>query len=176
MILIVHLVACFWHLVVRYDYDWMPPKDIYLGKTDVHNPNMTASAYITELYYSVALLFGTEAAPNTEWETLFAAIILFFGAMLTAAIFGNMTVLFQNLSRKNSKFHEMLDDANTAMTNINIPDDLIGKVNDYLTYTYSNLHMQEELNKFFKMLSPSYKYIITIYLYKDLLKKNHKLI
>lgn len=79
------------------------------------------------------------------------------------------------MSRSNSKFHEMLDDANTAMKNINIPDDLIKKVNEYLTYTYGNMHMQEELNKFFKMLSPSYKYLITIHLYKDLLKKNHKI-
>ena len=46
------------------------------------------------MYYSVALLFGTEAVPVNEWQTLFAAVILLLGAILTAAIFGNMTVLF----------------------------------------------------------------------------------
>jgi len=70
----------------------------------------------------------------------------------------------------------MLDDANTAMKNINIPDHLITKVNDYLMYTYTNLYRQEELNKFFKLLSPSYKYIVTLHLYKDLLKKNNELL
>ncbi len=43
-------------------------------------------------------------------------------------------------------------------------------------YTYTNLYRQEELNKFFKLLSPSYKYIVTLHLYKDLLKKNNKLL
>jgi hypothetical protein len=131
---------------------------------------------MTQLYYAVAMLFGTEVAPVTDWETLFATFVLLLGSIVTAAIFGNMTVLFQNLSRKSSRFHEMLDDANTAMKNINLPDHLITKVNDYMMYTYTNLYRQEELNKFFKLLSPSYKYMVTVHLYKDLLKKNNKLL
>ncbi len=37
LILIVHLVACFWHLLVRDNTDWMPPKDSLRGETDVHD-------------------------------------------------------------------------------------------------------------------------------------------
>lgn len=145
LILIVHLVACFWHLLVK-NGDWIPPKDANNKDedgnpmTDVHDELKVVSAYSTQLYYAVALLFGTEVAPANKWETFFATFILLLGSIVTAAIFGNMTVLFQNLSRKSSRFHEMLDDANTAMKNINIPDHLITKVNDYLMYTYTNLY------------------------------------
>ena len=46
------------------------------------------------MYYAVALLFGTETAPVSTGETLFAAFVLLFGSIVTATIVGNMTVLF----------------------------------------------------------------------------------
>ena len=47
LILIVHLVACFWHLIVRNDDDWMPPKDSLRGETDVHDNTKILSQYST---------------------------------------------------------------------------------------------------------------------------------
>ncbi len=47
LILIVHLVACFWHLIVRDDTDWMPPKDSLRGETDVHDSTKMLSQYST---------------------------------------------------------------------------------------------------------------------------------
>jgi len=72
----------------------MPPKDSGRGETDVHDPSKKVAQYSTQLYYAVALLFGTEVAPVTSGETFFATFILLLGSIVTAAIFGNMTVLF----------------------------------------------------------------------------------
>jgi hypothetical protein len=46
LILIVHLVACFWHLLVRNNDAWIPPKDSG-RETDVHNENQKLSQYST---------------------------------------------------------------------------------------------------------------------------------
>ena len=63
MVLIVHLVACFWHLIVRNDLMWMPIKDLENLKTDVHNSTLKMSPYFTELYTSAMMLVGINMAP-----------------------------------------------------------------------------------------------------------------
>ena len=42
------------------------------------------------------------------------------GAIINANIFGNMAVLIQNMNRKDTKFQEQIDTANTAMKNLKL--------------------------------------------------------
>ena len=84
---------------------------------------------------------------------------------MTAIIFGNMTVLFANLSRRSTKFQEDYDNANLTMENIRITQELKDKINAYLEATYANLHRKAELEEFSKLLSPSLKLEVKEQLY-----------
>jgi hypothetical protein len=118
------------------------------------------------------LLVGINVAPVTIWEHFFATFILLLACILFAGVFENMTVLMNEISKKSNKFHDMLDDANNAMTNLNLSSEIIYKVDTYLSYTFINLYKQDELKRFLKLLSPNYRQIFSMHLYRDLLKKN----
>jgi hypothetical protein len=62
------------------------------------------------------------------------------------------------------------------MENIHLPEKLVSNINKFLYSTYTNLDRQEELDKFFSLLSPNLKYEVVIHLYKDLLLKDSTLI
>ncbi len=86
------------------------------------------------------LLVGINVAPVTVFEHFFATFILLMACILFAGVFENMTVLCNEISKRSNKFHDMLDDANNAMTNLNLSHGIIFKVDAYLSYTFINLY------------------------------------
>ncbi len=83
-----------------------------------------------------------------------------------------MAVILQELNKKNSKFQEKIDGANTVMMNLKLPKDLQKQVLDYLIYTQSNLDRQKELDAFKKMISPSLKIEVVRHIFADVIKNN----
>jgi hypothetical protein len=50
--------------------------------------------------------------------------MIIIGAMITAVLFGEMTVLMSNINRKSTEFQELQDTANTTMKNMRLDADL----------------------------------------------------
>ena len=69
-------------------------------------------------------------------------------AIFNAIIFGNMTLIVSELSKKAQLFQEKLDTANTAMKNMELPADTQNKVINYLLYTEAGLEHRKELEDF----------------------------
>ena len=61
------------------------------------------------VYYAFLLIIGNEVAPVTSAQTIFAALITVFGALLVAFIFGNMASLLSAMNKKEEKFQSELD-------------------------------------------------------------------
>ena len=118
------------------------------------------------------MLGGNDLGPRGEFQYIFISLILVFGALINAILFGNMGVMLQSLSRKTSNFQAKLDGANDAMKNLNIPDSIKDDVKYYLSYTQSTLDHQKELDEFLVMLSPSLKQKVITYIFYDTILKN----
>lgn len=118
------------------------------------------------------MLGGNDVGPRGEFQYIFISIILIFGAIINAILFGNMGVMLQSLSRKTTDFQAKLDNANDAMKNLNIPEDIKDDVKFYLSYTQSTLDHQKELDAFLIMLSPSLKQKVIRHIFYDTILKN----
>ena len=86
-----------------------------------------------------------------------AAFATFAGAIINANIFGELAVLITQLSQKQQEFLKKIDDMNTAMKNIKLPQNIQAKVRDYLYSIKSSQDNQRELDLFLTSLSPSIK-------------------
>ena len=75
------------------------------------------------LYTAVLALGGNEMGPRTNTEIIVMFSILIFLTMYNALIFGDMTVLVSEVTKKASNFQEQIDVANTAMKNMALPSD-----------------------------------------------------
>ena len=73
--------------------------------------------------YHAIMVFGlNEVAPISKDEILIIIMLMIVSAILNAYIFGEMAVLVQEMDKKDIEFQESLDNANTAMHSLEIPD------------------------------------------------------
>ena len=91
LLLIVHWVACLWFLIIN-NTSWMPPFSANYGVTDFYILDMWGQ-YAIVFYYAILLLLGSDILPLTTGSTVFAALIVLTGSIVTAFIFGNMAAI-----------------------------------------------------------------------------------
>ena len=91
--------------------------------------------YGTVLYHSVISFALVEIAPRTKLELAAISFIMLISAMVNANIFGIFAVLQEQLNKKSVNFQEEFDNANTAMSNLQIPVDTQEKIRKYLLKT-----------------------------------------
>lgn len=141
LIVLIHCLACFWYYVVDRDQDWVPPLDFIHVKTNLYNEG-TFKKYFSSVYHAIMMLNGGEVGPRTVIELIFVSVIMLAGAIINANIFGNMAVLIQNMNRKDTKFQEQIDTANTAMKNLKLPAKTQRMVKDFMLSTQSTFDQQ----------------------------------
>ena len=78
--------------------------------------------------------------PRTNLEISIMFIILIGLTMYNAQIFGEMTVLVSEVTKKASNFQDQVDVANTAMKNMNLPKEAQELVRTYLITTQGTQH------------------------------------
>jgi len=117
------------------------------------------------------MLASNELGPRTPAEYLFVSVMMIVGALIMANIFGEMAVLAQVMTKKQVKFQEQIDTANTAMKNLVIGPEVQQEVRNYFLFTQVTLDEQQELEKFLELLSPSLKLEVTIHIFAKLMKK-----
>ena len=77
--------------------------------------------YMVVLYMAVLALGGNEMGPRTTVEIVYVFVVLIGLVLYNAVIFGEMTVLVSDISKKESSFQSQVDVANTAMKNMDLP-------------------------------------------------------
>lgn len=128
--------------------------------------------YLIAFYHAILILNGNEVGPRDVPEYLWVIATLLAGAMLNATIFGNIAVLLQEINKKEARFQEKIDLANTAMMNMGLPMSIQTKVINYLLYTQSNLDRQNDFNALQEMVSPSLKMDIIRNIFSPIIMKN----
>lgn len=77
------------------------------------------------------------------------------GAIFQAYIFGELAVLIAQVGTKAKRQQETIDNANTAMENVNLPGPLRDEIREFFKGTGETKMIADELNSFLDKLSPS---------------------
>lgn len=151
----IHCTGCAWFSIAKIDETWIPPLD--LGSDHVIYKESLLRQYFIGIYHSVLMMMGNDIYPVGDLQVFFVVFANTLGAILNANILGNMAVLIQDLNKKTDAFQKRLDQVNTAMHNIKLPQDIQARVVGFLQYTQQSQENQRELNLFIQNISPSLK-------------------
>ena len=92
------------------------------------------------------------------------------GAIATAFIFGNMAALMAVINKKDSTFQEQMDFVSNTMRSIKLPEKIQNQIIDYLMHCQESPDIQQGIDKFFEILSPSLKNVIMSHIYQKIIK------
>mmetsp|Transcript_3540 Transcript_3540/g.5333 ORF Transcript_3540/g.5333 Transcript_3540/m.5333 type:complete len:150 (+) Transcript_3540:1829-2278(+) len=118
------------------------------------------------------IVTGNEISPLTHSQILMVAVLSIIGALFIANIFGTFAVVVSALNRKQQRFQDKIDVANTSMFNMKLPASLQEEIRAFMTQTSSNLDNQKELDTFMLMISPSLRTKVTKYIFINAIQKN----
>ena len=139
LVIVLHLVGCFWNLIISsHDY-WIPPLDfVWTGKYPFlyrfYGEDLNYR-YLVHFYNAVLFLGGNEMGPRTNQEIIICTLILVAMAIFNASLFGDMAVLTEMNGRKQALFQEQIDIANTAMKQLDLPPKFQDQVREFLIFT-----------------------------------------
>lgn len=106
--------------------------------------------------------------PRSNLEIALVICFLIGTAILNANIFGEMAVLVAQSSRLATEFQAQVDEANTAMSNIELQKDSRYTIRSYLITTQGTHHEQTELREFIDMISPDLREKVAISIFAKL--------
>ena len=87
------------------------------------------------LYLAILALGGNEMGPRTDTEILVMFLILTGLILVNAYVFGQMSVLVSEASKKSAKLQNQIDVANTSMSNLLLKSDTRSEIRMYLIST-----------------------------------------
>ena len=171
LMMYLHCVGCIWYFIAKQDEKWIPPLDYVYITTDIYSES-TLKKYWNAMYHAVLLLGGNDIGPRGTFQLVFITSLLFASAIINANIFGNIAVLLQQLNKKSANFQEKVENAHSAMKNLQIPEYIQDQVQKYLDYTQSTSDHQQELDRFLKLISPSLRELVVKHISNQAVKKN----
>lgn len=131
--------------------------------------------YVVVLYCSVLALGGNEMGPRSNSEIIAMIGILVGLTMYNALIFGEMSVLVGEVSKKANGFQEAVDVANTAMRSMGLPPNTAKKVRTYLVTTQGTKYEQTTLTTFLGNISPSLKQQVSQNIFAKIVERSWRL-
>ena len=171
LIMYIHCVGCLWYYIVSQDQTWIPAIDSTDDPSEFYDSE-SFYKYAVSVYQALLVLTGNDITPKGLFQVIVVSVMLFAGSIINANIFGNLAVLLQQLNRKSNEFQEKVDNANSAMKNLAIPEDIQESVQKYLDYTQSTCDHQRELDRFLKMISPSLRELVIKHISQQAVSNN----
>jgi len=152
-----HWLACIWYTIGRsnlkgnnnqlVNQNWL----VILSRDTNRSFNITdtehisggpsvSQCYIAALYFTMTGLtsvgFGNVAG-NTESEQIFCVVMLIFGSLLYACIFGNITTIIQQMYADTNRYHDRLTSVREFLRLYHVPKELSNRIMDYVVSTWS---------------------------------------
>ena len=82
------------------------------------------------------------------------------GAIAQATLFGELAVLVYTINQQSIILQEKIDTVNTAMQNLNLPEDLQSEVIVFIKKNQFSQNYQQELNQFMQLIPSSFEHKI----------------
>lgn len=176
MFMYIHLVACTWYYTVGQAEVWIPNMDfIWFGCPQVYGYYYSdwSATYLHSLYTAFFLFGVGEVCPREVAELTLSILTLILSSIVNGLIIGNMALYMNELNRKNAEFQRKMDTANTAMTNLNLTQDLRREITEFFITTYGSQELQNELSDFMKKrISRTYRLLCSMYIFQFAVKTN----
>ncbi|PFX25552.1 Potassium voltage-gated channel subfamily H member 2 [Stylophora pistillata] len=177
-----HWLACIWYVIGLSEISenstvsWLYALGEAINKPYVNFTAETGpdegSAYVTALYFTLTSMttvgFGNVAA-NTNGEKVFAVVTMLIGALMHAAIFGNVAAIIQKLYANRVRYHSRANEIKQFIRVHRIDQDLANRLEDYFHTTWSlsgGVDTSEILTTFPEELQSD----VCMHLYKGLLE------
>ncbi|GAA49434.1 potassium voltage-gated channel subfamily H member 8, partial [Clonorchis sinensis] len=133
--LVAHWFACIWHVVGvnegSSEAGWIGELARRLNTSDQLDDK---TKYFTALYFTCSSLtsvgFGNVSA-NTVGEKIFAICIMLLGALMHAAVFGNVTAIIQRIYARRTAFQSRTQDLKDFVRVHRIPKPLKHRMEDF---------------------------------------------
>ena len=101
ILLYIHITGCLWQFIVKqYSSNWEPGQ----GLSEPYLSYDLAQRFFISIYQSIMALCGNDIYPASLLQYFCAALLLLFGAILQATMFGQVAGIVQSLSRKSQAF------------------------------------------------------------------------
>ena len=122
----VHFIACFWYYLISIKKTWIPPLQFVWGweNQGQYFEESIFYQYSVALHTSCIFLFGSDLGARDNEQLIFMNIVHLMGAITQATLFGELAVLVYTINQQSIILQEKIDTVNTAMKNLNLPEDL----------------------------------------------------
>lgn len=142
-LLLAHFSACLWYYQGREQKlmtgeGWIT----FFGFDDGQGPvdkDMRIELYLASFYWAIVSLcttgYGDIRATNRS-EQVTVCVVLLIGAVLYAFIFGNVTVLLQNLDLSHKRFQARMEISDEFCRIYAIGPELAGRIRQHLEYSF----------------------------------------
>jgi voltage-gated potassium channel len=156
LFLFIHICASLFSLMNSSSTDYTPPNDI--GRPEYYYmDDLQVYRYWLSFYYVILMLLGADTVVFNTAQCAFAVVVLLLGSMITAVLFGEITVLVLNLNGHSANMQEALEASNDVMMSLKLPKSLVSLVNEFLSRTHNYRKRQSDLRQFFQMVPEDLK-------------------
>ncbi|WZN64521.1 potassium voltage-gated channel protein [Chloropicon roscoffensis] len=143
------------------------------GISHVKPPASVFTQYITSFYWALSTLttigYG-DVTPSTNSERSFVVVIMLFGAILYASIFGNVAVLIQNFDALHAAYTDKINKLNEFSSFYLIRPEIQEKLLIY-TDKQHRVSSHPQIRVFFQDFPSSLRGDVALTIHEDVLKK-----
>ena len=92
--------------------------------------------YTTFFYYAILIVGANELGPANLLEFSVICTTMIGACFVNALVYSDIAMLLYKIELDQTNYQESIDDANSAMTNMNIPKNLREDITEFLSLTY----------------------------------------
>lgn len=172
MISIIHIMDCFWYIIINKRKTWVPLQDISKGYTSFYTESLW-NQYFLCYYEGIWLIFGQEIVPTSLLEIWVCSISIAIGTVIASYLFGQVLMYKSNSNIKFNRRTKALDEALSVITKLNINDDLRHNILHFITNIYPTLSSQKEFERLCHYISPLLQKEVFEHVYRPILTSNY---
>ncbi|KAF7259993.1 hypothetical protein EG68_02838 [Paragonimus skrjabini miyazakii] len=178
--LVAHWFACIWYVIGLHEVEeseagWLNEltRRLNISSTNRNGTNglNDMSRYFTALYFTCSSLtsvgFGNVSA-NTTPEKIFAICVMLLGALMHAAVFGNVTAIIQRIYARRTAFQSKTQDLKDFVRVHHIPKPLQRRMEDFFQTTWA-INRGIDVSEIISFYPEELRRDIALHLNRDLL-------
>uniref|UniRef100_A0A8C2GX21 Voltage-gated delayed rectifier potassium channel KCNH4 n=1 Tax=Cyprinus carpio TaxID=7962 RepID=A0A8C2GX21_CYPCA len=178
--LLAHWMACVWYVIGRSEIENNSPGSWDIGWLHELGKRLAVlgggpsirSSYVTSLYFALSSLtsvgFGNVSA-NTDSEKIFSICTMLIGALMHAAVFGNVTAIIQRMYSRRSLYHTRTKDLKDFIRVHRLPKALAQRMLECFQTTWS-VNNGIDVSELLKDFPDELRADIAMHLNKELLQ------
>lgn len=117
LLLIIHWIACLWHIVTTRELSWFPAKDLDARITIIFTGTYV-ERYLIFFYYSVITLVSNDLLPTNMLEVAIAGAVILAGCIILGIIIAEFSNILQEMGKEAKQKTEELDMVSAVMTSL----------------------------------------------------------